>query len=92
MTTATLTPNMGHMLEQDSDTIILGTLPIGTRCRIVRIDGGPDMIRRLISLGVRIGMELEILQRRGRSVVVGNGSARVALGSSVADKVRAEIV
>ena len=44
------------------------------------------LIRRLLGLGLRVGMELDVVQRRGRGVVVASAGTRVALGGGVADK------
>lgn len=37
-------------------------------------------------MGLRVGMELDVLQCRGRGVVVASAGTRVALGSGVAEK------
>ncbi|MEW8385221.1 MAG: FeoA family protein [Candidatus Thiodiazotropha taylori] len=44
------------------------------------------MVHRLLSLGLRAGSEIELLQRRGSGVVVACQGNRVALGSGVAEK------
>ncbi len=62
-------------------------LPIGKRARIMEIRGGRDMTRRLMSLGLRVGSEISVIQQRNKGVVVACAGNRVALGSSVADKV-----
>lgn len=41
------------------------------------------MIRRLLGLGLTIGTEIDVVQRRGRAVVVGRAGNRVAIGESV---------
>ena len=66
--------------------IRLNQLPTGNRAQIVRIVGGRQLARRLLSLGLRVGAELQVLQRRGRSVVVASSGNRVAIGSTIADK------
>ncbi|MEW8507406.1 MAG: FeoA family protein [Candidatus Thiodiazotropha sp.] len=66
--------------------IPLARLPIGRRARIKRILGGRHLIHRLLSLGLRTGSEIELIQRRGAGVVVANQGARVALGTGVAEK------
>ena len=58
----------------------------GQRGRIAEIRAGRKLTRRLLSLGLRVGMELHVLQRRGRGVVVGSSGSRVALGAGVAEK------
>jgi ferrous iron transport protein A len=66
--------------------IALARLPIGSRARIKRILGGRRLVHRLLSLGLRMGSEIELIQRRGAGVVVANQGARVALGAGVAEK------
>jgi ferrous iron transport protein A len=68
------------------DLISLASLPIGRRARIERIMGGRHLVHRLLSLGLRMGSEIELIQRRGAGVVVANQGARIALGAGVAEK------
>jgi ferrous iron transport protein A len=67
-------------------TSFLNQYAVGRRVRITAINGDRMLSRRLLSLGLRIGSELEILHHRGRGVVVGSSGNRVALGAGVADK------
>lgn len=64
----------------------LNQLDIGQCARIVRIEGGRQLVRRLLSLGLREGSQISVLQRRGRSVVVASEGNRIAIGASIADK------
>jgi ferrous iron transport protein A len=68
------------------ELISLARLPIGSRAKIKRIMGGRHLIHRLLSLGLRMGSEIELIQRRGAGVVVANQGSRVALGAGVAEK------
>ena len=52
--------------------------------------GGHRLTRRLLALGLSLGTELEVVQRRGRGVVVARGGNRVALGEGVAQKLLGE--
>ncbi len=70
----------------------LSETPVGTRVRLVAVDGGRKLTRRLLSLGLSIGTEVEVLHHRGHGVVVGSEGNRVALGAGMADKVRAEVL
>lgn len=70
--------------------IPLSSLAIGADARIVEIDGGRQLIRRLLSLGLRVGSEVRILHRRGRGVVLFNAQNRVALGAGIAAKILME--
>ena len=64
----------------------LDSAPIGSRCRIVGVQGGHNLHRRLMALGLRVGSEVEILHHRGRGVVVASAGNRIALGGGVCEK------
>lgn len=70
----------------------LGKIPTGETVRLVSIDGNHQLIRRLLSLGITPGVEVEILHHRGQGVVIGRNGNRVALGKSIVDKLQAEKV
>ncbi len=70
----------------------LNEAPIGKTVRLVSIDGGRLMVRRLLSLGLPLGSEVEILHHRGRGVVVGRKGNRVALGGGIAEKLHTETI
>jgi ferrous iron transport protein A len=70
----------------------LTDVPVGRHVRLVQIGGGRQLARRLLALGLSINEELEILQHRGRGVVVARGSNRIALGGGIAEKLMAEIL
>ncbi len=70
--------------------IRLNRLPVGRRACIREIQGGQTLSRRLLSLGLRIGSQVEVLHHRGRGVVVVCGGNRVALGGGVTEKLLVE--
>jgi len=70
----------------------LNQLTVGQRMRLVRVEGGMRLQRRLLALGLSIGGELELVQRRDGGVVVARGANRVALGEGVAHKLFAEVL
>ena len=59
---------------------LLSETPVGRKVRLVAIDGGRELTRRLLSLGLTVGTEVEVLHHRGRGVVVGNAGNRVKVG------------
>jgi ferrous iron transport protein A len=67
-------------------------IPVGQRVRLVKIEGGRELTRRLLALGLSINEEVEVLQHRGRGVVVARGSNRIALGGGIAEKLMAELL
>ncbi len=74
------------------ETLPLNELAIGQRTRLVRVVGGQRLKRRLLALGLSIGGEVEIVQRRGGGVVLAPGGNRVALGAGVAQKLYGEVL
>jgi ferrous iron transport protein A len=70
--------------------VVLARLPVGSHACIRRIQGGRQLTHRLLSLGLRVGSEIELTQRRGGGVVVANAGTRVALGAGVAEKLLVE--
>lgn len=81
-----------HEVPAVSRLIPLNQLTVGQRLRLVRVDGGMRLQRRLLALGLSIGGELELVQRRDGGVVVARGANRVALGEGVAHKLFAEVL
>jgi len=67
----------------------LSETPVGQKVRLVAINGGKQLTRRLLALGLAVGSELEVLHHRGRGVVVAKQGNRVALGKGIAEKLHA---
>ncbi len=78
------------MQTQTTTTTGLLALKTGRRGRISEIRGDRQTVRRMLALGLRIGSVVNVLNHRGQSVVISNGSTRVALGPTVADKLVVE--
>ncbi|MBZ0308448.1 MAG: ferrous iron transport protein A, partial [Anaerolineae bacterium] len=47
-----------------------------------------SLSRKLLGLGLRVGTEVCVLQQRRRGVVVASAGCLVALGSTIANKLR----
>ena len=71
-------------------TTSLLSLKKGHSGRITSIDGGKIMVRRMLSLGLRVGTVVNMLNHRGKSVVIQNAGTRVALGPGIAEKLLIE--
>lgn len=65
-------------------SVALNHSPQGFEGVIQRIEGGPTLQRKLMSLGLRKGQSLRVLQRRNRGLVVASQGSRIALGPDVA--------
>ena len=72
------------------ETLPLSEMAIGQRLRLVGVLGGNRLKRRLLALGLNVGGELEIVQRRGGGVVLARGGNRVALCAGIAQKLYVE--
>ena len=68
----------------------LGAVGVGEHARIAEIRGDRQFIRRLLSLGLRVGSEVNVLHRRGGGVVVISDGNRVALGGTIAERLMVE--
>lgn len=77
------------MTEPQPVTSLLA-LKTGCSGRIAAIDGDNQLVRRMLSLGIRVGTIVDMLNHRGRSVVIQNAGTRVALGPDIADKLKVE--
>lgn len=82
---------MTRALEQDN-AIPLREAPAGVPLRIHALRADKTLEKRLISMGMPLGSEVEIVQRRGPSVVLAVGSSRIALGSEMVRKILVEVV
>jgi ferrous iron transport protein A len=59
----------------------------GLQGTITRIEGDHELKRKLMSLGLRKGQLVSILQQRKNGVVVMSNGSRVALGASIAQHI-----
>ena len=87
------------LLANDSMTVAVSAalcplvdLSAGQTCRVVGIDGDRALVKRLLGLGLRLGSEVCIVQRRGQDVVVASAGNRIALGGTIARHLRVERV
>lgn len=80
---------MNHTDQPHASTNLL-SVRNGQRARVAEIVGGSPMVRRMLSLGIRVGSVVDVLNHRGKGIVVGNAGTRVALGADIADKLLVE--
>ncbi|MBN2232218.1 MAG: ferrous iron transport protein A [Deltaproteobacteria bacterium] len=70
----------------------LSTIHSGCRCRVVRLDGGPNMTQRLDSMGLRIGSIVNKVSNnpfRG-PVVFRIDQTELAIGYGMASRIMVE--
>ena len=79
------------MTEPQAITSLL-SLENGCSGRIAAIEGDNQLVRRMLSLGIRVGTIVDMLNHRGKSVVIQNAGTRVALGPDIADKLKIELL
>ena len=59
----------------------------GARVRVVALNGGAGLDRRMTEMGPNVGAELVVRQRQGGGLVVMRGETRFALGGGMAHKI-----
>ena len=72
-----------------NERISLADMQSGQKGRIVQIDGGGGMTRRLDALGLRVGKKIQKVSKqlmRG-PVIVSHGNARVAVGVGMTQRI-----
>lgn len=71
------------------DTVSLAQAPTGRSLRIVGIDGGRMVRRRLTAMGLREGGEIRLVRAiRGGPAEIEIGAARLMLGAGMSAKIR----
>ena len=67
---------------------MLNQMKIGSTGTVVEISGDRSLLRKLMSLGIKTGSDIEILHHRGKGVVVRSNGTRIAIGEGIAEHVR----
>lgn len=63
----------------------------GDWVRVIGVDGGKNLLKRLITLGLVVGTEVEVLQRENKNgLILRCGETRIALGIGMTHKIRVE--
>ncbi len=78
--------------DQSAPSMPLALAGVGERVRIVDVSGQRTTTKRLESMGLRVGVECEIVQRQGNGVVVQVENTRLALGTGLLHRVRVDHV
>lgn len=69
---------------------MLNEMNAGAHATVTGISGGKDMVRKMMSLGLTVGSEIELLHQRGKGVVVRSKGTRIAIGESIAEHLSVE--
>ncbi len=71
----------------------LGSLPKGTRARIINVIGGWGVRQRLYEMGIYPGAEIVVIENRGIGpVIVGSKGGQIAIGRGMARRIIVEVV
>ena len=70
----------------------LAEFPAGGRVRITGHRGGRMLRARLLSMGLNLGREVDVIQNNRGLIIVGVNGGRVALGRGISQKILAELV
>ena len=66
----------------------LGKAPSGTPLRVAAMDGGQAFRMRLAAMGIRIGTELQVVQRQAAGpLIVALRGTRIAIGRGMLDRI-----
>lgn len=77
-------------MMEDSGTRPLSTIATGKRGIVVALMGGRQFQNRLVSMGLNVGCEIEIVHGsngRGGPTLFATGETRLAVGHGMADKI-----
>lgn len=55
--------------------------------RVVAIESGASLARRIAEMGLSVGTEISVRQRQGAGLVIMRGETRYALGAALAHKI-----
>lgn len=64
----------------------------GILVRVTGISADKVLRKRLLSMGVLINSQLQVLQRRGGSLVVGSDRSRIAIGEAMTQLIQVQAV
>ena len=71
-----------------SGSVVLSSLADGARARLVRVEAGHGLRSRLTAMGLRLGVEVRVVNNRGAGpFVVAVYGTRIVLGRGMAHKV-----
>lgn len=71
---------------QNNPPIPLTDAKAGVNMQLVKIQGGKQIIRRLVELGLTPGVQIRKLQDAGGPVILAIRDSRIALGRGMAEK------
>lgn len=81
------------MSKESGSAFPLALAREGERVRVVRLQRGERMARRLADMGLALGSEAVMLRGSGEGpVLVAVGDARIAIGRGMASRVMVELV
>lgn len=78
------------MMKKHVNTRRLNTIAAGEKGTVVGLFGGRQFQDRLVSMGIHVGCEIEVLHSsdsQGGPTLVSAGETRLAIGQGMADKV-----
>lgn len=69
--------------------MVLGSCPCGRQMRVVSVEADASGIgRRLSAMGIRPGVELDVMQKCGDKAVIRLGGTRLAVAGHMLDRVQ----
>lgn len=78
------------MLPAHNRTLPLAMVGIGERVRLVTIASGQQLSHRLTEMGLTPGVEMEVMQDEGGTLLLAVRDTRLVLGRGMAHKIMVE--
>ena len=83
-------PTTPTMISSNTHPRPLSAAHRGDQVRLVRINAGHRLARRLAELGLTPGVVLQVVHKNGGPMLIAVRGARLALGRGVTDKILVE--
>lgn len=74
------------------NNIPLTEAPRKTFVKLVSIEGGLSITRRLMELGLTPGVHLKVIQDSGGPLIINVRNSKIALGRGMADKLLVDLI
>ncbi len=79
-------------MSTPADVYPLASAQPGAHVRVMAVQAGKLMKKRLVSMGILNNARLHIVQRRGGALVIGFDASRIAIGSSMSQHILVQAV
>ena len=75
-----------------SKILTLDLVPENSKVKVVSIDAGYGLQRRLIDMGLVPGVEISVISNRGGSIIINVMGSTIAISRGIAKKIIVELI